>query len=336
MAENLHPLVSILIPTYGQAHCIGRAIESAQALTYEPLEIVVCDDASPDQTEATVQTYLKDTRVKYFRNSRNLGRVGNYRQSIFERAKGEWLLNLDGDDYLLDANYIEKCLKIIEQDPEIKFVFGRQYLRDESTGQSTPQHPIKLPSIVKGDDLLEILPKQAEGIANLSVLFNRKHAISRNVQSIDCIASDSESLFRMMPSVKVGFHNIYAGVWNYHSRNQSHQMDLQKRIEKFQMVLAPVDLFRQNHLLEPNKIARFKSLMGSRLVRDDSYYFAENRQFLSLLKYWYTAIEHLGPGTVLKTLIHPKFYFKLFFPGVSAKIRQSTIDILNRWRARTP
>ena len=65
--------VAVLMPTYGQAEFIGRAIESVFAQTVADWELVIVDDASPDETRAVVAAYLNDQRVRYHRLERNVG-----------------------------------------------------------------------------------------------------------------------------------------------------------------------------------------------------------------------------------------------------------------------
>ena len=51
------PLVSVVIPCYKQAAYMGEAIDSALAQTYAPLEVVVVNDGSPDDTEKVALGY---------------------------------------------------------------------------------------------------------------------------------------------------------------------------------------------------------------------------------------------------------------------------------------
>src|SRR5574340_595951 len=78
--EKYEPLVSIMIPTYGQEEVILKAVDSALAQDYPNLEIIVADDASPDCTSQLVAT-RKDPRLHYHRNPTNIGRVANYRNT---------------------------------------------------------------------------------------------------------------------------------------------------------------------------------------------------------------------------------------------------------------
>src|SRR5690606_6270355 len=100
------PLVTIMIPTYGQAHYLPRAIDSALAQDYPNLEVLVVDDASPDDTASVIEPYLEDPRFRYHRHVENLGRVAAYRDTLEREALGDYVLNLDGDDWLVDPTYL--------------------------------------------------------------------------------------------------------------------------------------------------------------------------------------------------------------------------------------
>lgn len=108
------PKVSIQIPTYNQQGTIAAAIESCLRQTYSNIEINIADDGGDDRTSDVVKPFLKDSRVRYFRNEINIGRVANYRKALLEYATGEWVLNLDGDDYFINDYFIEQAIRDIE------------------------------------------------------------------------------------------------------------------------------------------------------------------------------------------------------------------------------
>ena len=99
-------MVSILIPTYNQSRYLLQAVESALNQDYAHLEVIVCDDASSDWDQGLLKTFVADPRLRIHRNPHNLGRVKNYRQCLYELAKLDWVLVLDGDDFLLDHAYV--------------------------------------------------------------------------------------------------------------------------------------------------------------------------------------------------------------------------------------
>lgn len=73
------PLVSVLIPTFEQAHFIARALASLQAQTLDAWEAMVVDDGSQDGTAAALAPFLADPRIRALRLDANggLGRALN-------------------------------------------------------------------------------------------------------------------------------------------------------------------------------------------------------------------------------------------------------------------
>ena len=57
------PRVSVLVPTFDQAHFIARALASLQAQSLDAWEAVVVDDGSRDATAAVVAPFLEDARI---------------------------------------------------------------------------------------------------------------------------------------------------------------------------------------------------------------------------------------------------------------------------------
>jgi len=118
------PLVSVCIPVYNRPELIKKALDSCLAQTYKNIEIVVVDDASTDNTYEVIKSYVeRDSRVKAYRNEKNLGMVPNWLRT-FELAMGEYVQHLGSDDWL-DENFIEKKIEIFLKYPDAAFVGGR-------------------------------------------------------------------------------------------------------------------------------------------------------------------------------------------------------------------
>ncbi len=94
-------LVSVIIPSFKMGQFIGEALESVGAQTYPQWEVIVVDDAGPDDgTRAAVEAFGAKHprhRVEYIRHDKNQG-VSAARNSAIKAAKGEWLAFLDPDD----------------------------------------------------------------------------------------------------------------------------------------------------------------------------------------------------------------------------------------------
>lgn len=87
------PLVSVVIPVYNGEQHIAETLRSVEAQDYRPLDIVVVDDGSIDETAGIVQSFPD---VRYFRQE-NQGN-GLARNRGLKEAKGEIIAMLDADD----------------------------------------------------------------------------------------------------------------------------------------------------------------------------------------------------------------------------------------------
>ena len=124
-------LVSIGIPTYNRCTLLKRSIESVLNQTYRNIEIIISDNASTDQTMVICQDYFSyDNRVKYFRQSTNLGPTNNFIE-VLKMSHGEYFMWL-GDDDWIDENYVSSCVKEMNLNPSISLVSGTvQYYLNE-------------------------------------------------------------------------------------------------------------------------------------------------------------------------------------------------------------
>src|SRR3954454_19415660 len=86
-------LVSVAIPTYNRAYILDKAIESALAQTYRPVEIIVIDDGSTDGTAELVGRYPE---LRYFHQPN--GGLSAARNSGLRQARGEFIALFDSDD----------------------------------------------------------------------------------------------------------------------------------------------------------------------------------------------------------------------------------------------
>jgi len=141
MTEESSSLVSILIPTYNRAWGLRGAIASALAQTHTPIEIVVVDDASPDDT-ADVLRAFPDSRVRSERQPRNVGMVGNWGRCV-ELARGEFAVFLADDDALA-PDFVRSRVALLRGDSEAVAVFGG-YERRTLDGSSLGTHPAHRP-----------------------------------------------------------------------------------------------------------------------------------------------------------------------------------------------
>ena len=115
MKSTERPLISFVLIAYKQEQYIREAIEGAFSQTYSPLEIIISDDCSSDQTFAIMQemaaAYKGPHRIVLNRNEKNLGLSGHYNR-VMELAAGEIIVSADGDDISMPERS-EKSLQIL-------------------------------------------------------------------------------------------------------------------------------------------------------------------------------------------------------------------------------
>ena len=110
------PEVSIGMPVRNGARYLPQALDSILGQTFEDLELVVCDNASTDDTEAVVRQYARsDPRVRYFRSDVNRGAVPNYNRA-FRLSRGRYFKWAAHDD-TLEPRCLERGVAALRDDP---------------------------------------------------------------------------------------------------------------------------------------------------------------------------------------------------------------------------
>jgi glycosyltransferase involved in cell wall biosynthesis len=115
LASMPAPLVSVIMPTWGHGHFIARALESLRAQTLADWELLVVDDASPDDTRAIVAPYRQDPRIRYQRLRRNSG-LGAALNRGLEAARGAYIAYLPSDDVYY-ADHLRSLLDALAAHP---------------------------------------------------------------------------------------------------------------------------------------------------------------------------------------------------------------------------
>ncbi len=138
-------MVSLIITAHNYAQYVERAIRSAldQSLGQSEYEILVINDASTDHTQEVLENYKEEIRV--FNLEQNLGLSGARNFGI-QKAKGQFIIFLDADDYIhRDLLKVQKLF--LEENTKLDAVSTDYYLVNE---------PIPVLLIKTSKDLLDL------------------------------------------------------------------------------------------------------------------------------------------------------------------------------------
>ena len=145
MSFSITPLVSVVIPTYNHAHCLGRSLQSVIDQTYTNWEVIVIDNHSSDNTDAVLKRF-SDERIKILKIHNN-GVISASRNVGIYAAFGKWIAFLDSDDWWT-PNKLFRSVSALEGGADLVYhdlylVQSRsQTVYQKRTKSSRPHHPI--------------------------------------------------------------------------------------------------------------------------------------------------------------------------------------------------
>jgi glycosyltransferase involved in cell wall biosynthesis len=115
---NHVPRLSVGLPVYNGERYLAESIDAILGQTFEDFELIISDNASTDDTGEVCRRYQKtDSRVRYYRQPRNVGLAPNHNFCV-EQARGELFKWAAGDD-LYARNLLETCVAALDEYPQV-------------------------------------------------------------------------------------------------------------------------------------------------------------------------------------------------------------------------
>ena len=126
------PRLTVGLPVYNGENFLAESIEALLGQKYEDFELIISDNASTDSTAEICERYLKeDSRVRYFRQPRNIGCAPNH-NFLVEQARGE-LFKWASNDDLYARDLLERCVAALDDDPGIVLAHSWTAMIDSSS-----------------------------------------------------------------------------------------------------------------------------------------------------------------------------------------------------------
>jgi len=231
------PLVSVIIPTFNRAALLRRAIESARAQTHRPLEIIVADDGSTDDTAAMVKNF-GDT-VRYLHQPNRNDGAASARELGSRAAQGEFLKYLDSDD-TLPPDSLRKLLTTWQSAPAgCSGAFGDIYEVDAQKPEITSR---VLSFVAEGRDYLACL-NQPSNLLLASLIRRDVFLETHGHQPHFHASSDWEFMLQVV--YRAPLHYAAGRVYDYHRAPGGLEARLTEDIDRWK---AETELVLRAHL----------------------------------------------------------------------------------------
>ena len=141
-------LVSIVIPTYNRAELLIRSLDSVKDQQYQPIEILVVDDGSTDNTAEAVRQWAEHNasdalKLLYF--EKDNGGPSSARNLGVRHVSGDYVYFFDSDD-CMHSNLLKDAVEVLQNEDSDCVVFGFDYESDtglKKTYLPSAQPPLK-------------------------------------------------------------------------------------------------------------------------------------------------------------------------------------------------
>jgi glycosyltransferase involved in cell wall biosynthesis len=170
---SAEPLVSVIIPTYNRAGVICKSIDDVFRQTYKNIELIVIDDGSTDDTQATLRRY--GSRIRWFTQA-NSGPSAARNRGL-EVSRGDIIAFQDSDD-LWEPTKLERQVRIMEKFGDVVpcCLCNMQMKNFYGDGKDHSSFDI---SLIRPPDKEGLWFNVAEVLATRFVMFNQAAAIRR-------------------------------------------------------------------------------------------------------------------------------------------------------------
>ncbi len=139
------PHVSIGLPVFNGENYLEEALQAILTQTFTDFELIICDNASTDQTQAICETYAdRDSRIRYYRNPENIGAAPNFNRTV-ALARGIYFKWAAHDDLLLPT-FLERAVAVLDADSTVVLCHAKVKEID-AQGNLIKYHTIELPHV---------------------------------------------------------------------------------------------------------------------------------------------------------------------------------------------
>lgn len=252
--------VSVIVPSFNHARFIGRCLRSIIRQTHRPLELIVIDDGSEDDSVRTIEQELKDCPFSSELVARNHKGLAQTLNEGLKRSRGKYFAYLGSDDVWL-RGFLESRVKLLESRSNAVLAYGHCFVINED------------------DEILECTKDWVtyddgcarEMLLNVTVPFSpsvvyRRHILERHCWSEEARLEDYNLYLRLCGEGEFALDEGVLSAWRSHGNNNSRDVKfmLNECLEAQRGAVRTLNLTPKE--IE-NANARLKWLYGGDLIK---------------------------------------------------------------------
>lgn len=205
MRASINPAITVALPTHnGEAH-VRESIESVLSQDTDDFELIVCDDASTDDTWSIVESY-RGPHCRVLRNEENRGLFPTLNR-LMREARSPWVHLFSQDDRML-ANCLRRTCDFAADHPEVAMIYSQMHFID-SAGRRAPEEvdndntPTIVPSLLSAQ-IMFYFGSIAGNISNVSLLKTAFDEVGEFRDDLE-VSGDYEYWTRLSETHLIGF-----------------------------------------------------------------------------------------------------------------------------------
>jgi glycosyltransferase involved in cell wall biosynthesis/SAM-dependent methyltransferase len=197
-ARKKESLVSVIVPNYNHEKYLPERLRSISGQTYENMEIILLDDASTDNSQATLQKFSnEESRARFIPSTQNSGSTFKQWRKGLSQARGRYVWIAESDD-VAEAAFLETLVEKLEANPGLSLAYCQlKMVSPNGEMHGTPDEPWLTeidPLRWKADFVNDGIDEIRRSLVVKNTILNASGVVFRNVEGIADLVDDSMRL----------------------------------------------------------------------------------------------------------------------------------------------
>lgn len=221
--------LSVFVVTYNQERYIRQCLESivAQKVNFD-YEIIIGDDCSTDGTAAICDEFAaKYPQIHVYHHPNNMGLLKNW-EFVMNKCKGEFIALIEGDDYWIDMNKLQRQVDWLDAHPEYTLTFTRAEIQYED-GAVVDQEK-DLPHLEEREYSVEEISKSFVVLSSSTVIRNVLQPVHYSDQ---LLYADTYTFIELCKRGKAYCFGVPTVKYRIHAKNLSYNGDFEFYVHSY-------------------------------------------------------------------------------------------------------